>query len=300
MSDLITAVPPARRSQAIDLLTAPLADDARRAQQAAIGAAIATDPMQAAGLLGHFRADELTAAAWLQAQAGRTATLWPPVGARQGEPAVTAALVNGAIDVARAQGAVMVQSLLLTDAGADAEALCDAGFAHTADLLYLVSLSAQFPRACPASNMTFVPQSADDMREIALLVEGSYQGTRDCPALDGVRAIEDVIAGYRSIGRFRPDLWLIARTADGGAGCIILADHAPEPMWELVYMGVAPEGRGRGLGLEITRYGQWLAAHENIERMVLAVDASNEPALATYAAAGFVSWDRRSIFVRIL
>jgi hypothetical protein len=33
---------------------------------------------------------------------------------------------------------------------------------------------------------------------------------------------------------------------------------------------------------------------------VLAVDASNEPALAMYAAAGFASWDRRSVFVRIL
>jgi hypothetical protein len=34
--------------------------------------------------------------------------------------------------------------------------------------------------------------------------------------------------------------------------------------------------------------------------LVLAVDAANEPAIATYAAAGFAGWDRRSVFVRIV
>jgi ribosomal protein S18 acetylase RimI-like enzyme len=188
----------------------------------------------------------------------------------------------------------------LTDAGEDAQALRTAGFVHAADLLYLVSLAGQFPRIDPANALTFVPQGAGDLGQISAIVERSYEGTRDCPSLNGVRAIEDVIAGYRSIGRFRPDLWLIARTDDDDAGCVILADHSPERTWELVYMGVAPERRGRGLGLEITRHAQWLCARENIERLVLAVDASNDPALAMYAAAGFVSWDRRSVFVRIL
>ena len=36
------------------------------------------------------------------------------------------------------------------------------------------------------------------------------------------------------------------------------------------------------------------------KRLVLAVDAANEPALRMYAAAGFQAWDRRSVFVRVL
>ena len=36
------------------------------------------------------------------------------------------------------------------------------------------------------------------------------------------------------------------------------------------------------------------------QRLVLAVDAANEPALRTYAAAGFQAWDRRSVFIRVM
>jgi len=300
MSDVITVVPPARWSEALDRLLGNLADGARMAQKEVIREALAADPIQAAGFLGHFQGDALAAVCWLQMQPGRTATLWPPVGSGQGNIAAETALVARAVELARCQGAVLVQSLLLTDAGDDAKALRQAAFAHTADLLYLVSLSTEFPRGSPTSDVTLVPHSAADPARISELIERSYRDTQDCPALNGVRAIDDVIAGYRSIGRFRPDLWLIARTADGDAGCLILADHTPEPIWELIYLGVVPEFRGCGLGLEITRDAQWLAARENVERLVLAVDASNAPALDMYAQAGFVSWDRRSVFVRIV
>jgi GNAT superfamily N-acetyltransferase len=300
MNDSIAVIPPARLSEAIDLLVTPLNEETRGGQKASILRALAADPAQAARFLGQFRGELLTAACWLQTQPGRTAMFWPPIAIEPVESSVIAALIARSLGVARLNGIRLVQSLLLTDAGHDAQVLREAGFVHTADLLYLVSLSAQFPGTRPASDVDFVPLPVDSLGEIAHIVEGSYQNTRDCPALNGVRAIDDVITGYRSIGRFRPDLWLIARTADVDAGCLILADHAPEALWELVYMGVVPEWRGRGLGLEITRYAQWLAARERIERLVLAVDASNDPALAMYAAAGFVSWDRRSVFVRIM
>jgi hypothetical protein len=36
------------------------------------------------------------------------------------------------------------------------------------------------------------------------------------------------------------------------------------------------------------------------DRIVLAVDAANEPARAIYSAAGFKAWDQRSVFLRFL
>jgi GNAT superfamily N-acetyltransferase len=300
MSDSVAVIPPSRLSEAIDLLVTPLTGDTRAGQTASIRRALAADPAQVAGFLGSFRGAALTAVCWLQTQPGRTAMLWLPVGMDRVDSNVAAALVARSLDVARALDIRVVQSLPLTDAGDDAQTLREAGFVHIADLLYLVSLSAQFPTSRPASELEFIPQAENSLGDISHLVERTYHDTRDCPALNGVRAIDEVITGYRSIGRFRPDLWLIARTADGDAGCVILADHAPLGVWEIVYLGVLLESRGRGLGLDITRYAQWLAARENVERLVLAVDASNDPALAMYAAAGFVSWDRRSVFVRIM
>ena len=204
MCDSIAVIPPARLSEAIDLLVTPLTADARAGQEASIRQALAADSAVAAGFLGHFRGARLTAVSWLQTQPGRTATLWPPIGMQRIEPKVAAGLVAQAIDVARSHGARLVQSLLLTDAGDDAQTLREAGFTHIADLLYLVSLSSQFPSTRPARKLECIPQSADSLGKIAHVVKRTYQDTRDCPALNGVRTIGDVITGYRSIGRFRP------------------------------------------------------------------------------------------------
>jgi ribosomal protein S18 acetylase RimI-like enzyme len=83
-------------------------------------------------------------------------------------------------------------------------------------------------------------------------------------------------------------------------GCLLLGEDAAGAQWELVYMGVVPEARGRGIGLDLTRHAQWVARAAGCARMVLAVDATNAPALAVYAAAGFSSWDHRSVFLRVL
>jgi ribosomal protein S18 acetylase RimI-like enzyme len=178
-----------------------------------------------------------------------------------------------------------------------AEILRQARFSHIADLLYLVSVAEQFPSSAPTTELTFQSLEDGDSRRLEYIVERTYIDSFDCPALDGARSITDVLEGYRAAGRLRPELWLVVRLNHVDVGCILLADHHPAPVWELVYMGVTPQLRGRGLGLEITRYAQWLAARESVERLVLAVDAANEPAIAMYAAAGFIAWDRRSVFV---
>ena len=41
---------------------------------------------------------------------------------------------------------------------------------------------------------------------------------------------------------------------------LLLADHPKARHWELMYMGLVPEVRGRGWGRQIARYAQWLAA----------------------------------------
>ena len=69
---------------------------------------------------------------------------------------------------------------------------------------------------------------------------------------------------------------------------------------ELVYMGLVPEVRGHGWGLELVRRAQGIAGRCGRERLVLAVDAQNAPAVALYEAAGFVRWDERRAFMRQL
>ncbi len=142
--------------------------------------------------------------------------------------------------------------------------------------------------------------SSDTAERFAAVVERTYVGTRDCPRLDGVRPIGEVLEGYQAVGCFEPARWFLVRRAGDDIGCLLLADHPPHKLWEIVYMGIIPEARGNGLGLAVTRHAQWLAGTAGAERLVLAVDAANEPAIKGYAAAGFTSWDRRSVFLKVL
>jgi ribosomal protein S18 acetylase RimI-like enzyme len=82
-------------------------------------------------------------------------------------------------------------------------------------------------------------------------------------------------------------------------GVLLLADHPKGRHWELMYAALVPEVRGRGWGRQITRYAQWRARGANVERIVVAVDAANLPAVAMYRDSGFDSWDERSVYVRV-
>ena len=90
---------------------------------------------------------------------------------------------------------------------------------------------------------------------------------------------------------------MIVSHAEQDIGCLVLADDAQHQQFELAYLGVVPEERGRGYGLLLARQAQWIARGAGRKRVVVAVDANNQPALNAYAAAGFVGWDHRSVFI---
>ena len=129
-------------------------------------------------------------------------------------------------------------------------------------------------------------------------MERTYVDSLDCVGLDGVRPIADVLVGYRETGRYRPDWWLIATHAGQDVGCVLLADHPEHDQCELMYLGMVPEVRGRGWGVEATRHVQWMMRGIARERMVLAVDDNNWPAQGVYSITGFDVWDRRCVYVR--
>jgi ribosomal protein S18 acetylase RimI-like enzyme len=169
-----------------------------------------------------------------------------------------------------------------------------------ADLLYLTCEAERFPASATKNELEFVEYEETQRDRLIDLVEQTYQGSLDCPALNGARRLEDVLAGYRATGSYRAENWLIAREAERDVGVLLLTDHPSARHWELMYMGLVPAARGRALGRQITRHALWLGKCAGVERIVVAVDAANRPALAVYERAGFAAWDRRSVFVRFL
>jgi ribosomal protein S18 acetylase RimI-like enzyme len=250
------------------------------------------------GLWAAYRGRRMVGAMRIVVQPGKTAFVDPPRIAPD-EPAETAAaLLAGAVASLPSQGVRLAQSLLEMDHGADAEALKAGGFRHASDLLYLVSLAGAFPESPPAVNLEFVPYASAAER-MAYVVEQTYAGSLDCRAIDDVRRVEEVLAGYQGTGKFDPDLWLLARHEGSDVGCLLLAPDASGAAWELVYLGVVPEARLRGFGTGMVRHAQWLAKQAGCRRMRLAVDAANEPAIRVYSAAGFTAWERMCVFLRV-
>jgi mycothiol synthase len=308
---------------ALRLALRPLTADDRQARVARLQAALtrgagrdeclsAAAPQQAtthptAGangpeLFAAVAAGRLVGALWVEPQPGRAVVFSrPQLVEGQGKPTAVA-LLKAAAEHATLSGAVLLEALLESDASEDLERFVAAGFEHACDLLYLVCQAKVFPSAArvPAPELEFaVVKPADDAR-LAEIVDRTYEGTLDCPRLNHVRSSEEVLTGYQTVGSFSRERWFIVRSEAHDIGCLLLADHPQTNQWELVYMGLVPEARGRGWGVGITRHAQWLARHAGRERMVLAVDAANAPAVAMYERAGLFAWDRRSVLLRVL
>lgn len=292
----IHVVSPSDQERALDLVFAHLSPADRERATASVIAESRPAPLS--GLWGAYRGDHLIAAVYAHIQAGKTAVVSTPRTTSEQPPEVIGQLLTRVVAELPRQGVKLAQALLETDSGADAEILRNAGFQRASNLLYLVSLRGSFPTSHGQEHLEFVAYSPHEHLRLAKIVEHTYEGSLDCPQIDRARDIEDVLAGYRATGVFDPAQWLIVVYEGRDVGCLLLADYPPSNHWELVYMGVVPEARGRGFGVSIVRHAQWLAREAGRQRVVLAVDAANSPAIAVYASAGFVTWDHRSVFLR--
>lgn len=125
----------------------------------------------------------------------------------------------------------------------------------------------------------------------------TYIDTLDCPGLCDLRDLDDVIESHRSAGRFDPSLWWIIEHRGRPEGCILLSPSPEQNSLELVYMGLGPGLRGRGLGAKILRAAIARAQRCGLRDVTCAVDNRNEPARAVYAKLGFSEFARRIAFV---
>lgn len=293
----IVLCPPGRRGDAVALALSQIAPSQRREIAGALLDAGDAGEALYVALCG----GRVVGAAWGQRQPGNTAVLWPPRLLASQDSQVAHRLAEAVVRHLDRAGVVMTQVLLPPGESELVPVLTAAGFSHLADLIYLSCEAEQFPTQPPAcGKLQFVAHDLAERRRLINAVERTYAGTLDCVGLNGQRRIEDVIDGYRETGVFRAENWLIAMCEGRDVGVLLLADHPRAGHWELMYMGLVPEARGHGWGRHIARHAQWLARCAAVERIVLAVDAANRPALAMYERAGFAEWDRRSVFVRIL
>lgn len=130
------------------------------------------------------------------------------------------------------------------------------------------------------------------------VLDASYDHTLDCPGLRGFRRTTDILEGHRASGVFDPGLWTLL-SIDGRIGATLLLNPAVDGQSiELVYLGLVPWARRRGLGRLLLQHGLSLLARRNERLVNLAVDEANVPALSLYRSEGFVPVLRRIAMIR--
>jgi len=286
-------------TEALELVFRDVVPELRPYYVQTIAAAIQDGSVPSDGLLEARRGGRLVGALWCHMQAGRTALLRPPRVVEY-EPAETALLLlEAANSYLSAEGAKVAQAILEHESLMDEALLGAVGYRRGAKLDYLMSETRDFPRERPAQSLAFQPYCAANHRRLVHVVEATYEGTLDCPLLNGVRDIEEVLTSYRATGVFDPARWLIVQHGAEDVGCLLLTDHPETETWELVYMGLRVSARGRGWGTQLVRYAQWLAFMAGRPRVMAAVDAANGPAVRAYRASGFRKCDERTVFLRV-
>lgn len=247
-------------------------------------------------------ASDLAGVAWVQQLPGETACLWIPPDQGNAE----LALLRGAAAFVDKRHIPLAQLVVSAEEGYSTEACQAAGFPKFAKLVYLyVELEADARRrelsSLPASPpvVRFIGDAGSEPQRLQRAIEQTYVGTLDCPALDGVRPLDQVLEGYRSQGRHWPEHWYLVQAKGQDVGALILAEHPGLGNWELIYMGLAAHVRGRGWGESVVRFAIDVAARQGAERLVCAVDAANEPALNVYRRLGFIDWAERIVYARL-
>ena len=252
------------------------------------------------GVLAAWRGDRVVGVMFAQTQVGRTAVAWPP-SVVPGEPIRTLdSLMEATLHRLADENVRVVHAVLDVSAPDDDALLSRGGFERLADLIYLASETRYFPAAQPEGLLRFENYTPANHDRLAAIVNVTYEETLDCPGLNGVLDVEDILSGYQATAGFLPELWMIVRNGDRDVGCLLLADHPQHENCELVYMGISPDTRGNGWGAMIARHAQWITRQLGRPRLVLAVDEDNLPARNLYTSIGFHGWDRRAVYVKVL
>lgn len=202
-------------------------------------------------------------------------------------------------------GVSVIQSLIDPGQVIEGQVLERAGLSRLAKLIYMqktIGLGEHRvprPRALGGCDRPRVLTYSDSTHpDFARAIEASYVDTLDCPGLVGMRQTDQIIAGHKGTGQFDPSNWLLYLDEAGEPiAVLLLAQVAQGSGLELVYLGVAPAYRGKGVGGALMRFAVSEAARFDGERMYLAVDDRNDPAMRLYTGMGFRAATRKIAYV---
>ena len=210
--------------------------------------------------------------------------------------------IAGSLIESGRRGVTLAQVLLDPEHRAVQRAVVESGFEEIAELVYL-GRQVRNPingRILPDKYRLWRYDQSTHFR-FGRCIERTYVDSLDCPRLNGRRATEDIIDGHKAAGEFDPELWmLLSDVDDNDLGVLLLNRLQGRAGYELVYIGLTPEARGKGIADCLIRTALNALAAEGGGQIVTACDASNGPARKLYHRHGFAHLYARRALVKEL
>jgi len=205
-------------------------------------------------------------------------------------------LIQTALDRLKSRGCKIAHAMAIPEERAWTEPLRRRGFRNITTMYQMGQSLCGVP--VPATSAlrfeTYRPSLAD---QFAATLERTYLGSLDCPELNGARSMEEIVQGHQAQGIYHPEYWWLAFERDQAVGVAMLAEMPDGVTWELMYIGLIPEVRGRGLGSEMMLHAMHaLRVRPRID-LVLSVDARNTLAKAFYESLGFIEIDKQAVLL---
>jgi ribosomal protein S18 acetylase RimI-like enzyme len=238
---------------------------------------------------------------------GASGLLWPPrVLDGPARRQVEDALVQRACAWLRTRGAKLAQALLAPEEACLAAPLVRNGFVRVTSLHYMrhdmdqevAGFATDIAcRHAGAACLEYTIYGAVDVSRFEQTLLRTYDDTLDCPELNGVRELREIIEGHQAQGVHDPERWWLAEEAGQACGVLLVADIPDLSAWDLSYVGVVPEARGRGIGRALVCKALVEAHAAGVSRMTLAVDSRNQPARRLYRNLGFRVTEQREVYL---
>jgi ribosomal protein S18 acetylase RimI-like enzyme len=227
---------------------------------------------------------------------GCTALLWPPGAVDDGASELEDTLLRYVRAWLSQRGVKLVQTLLAPEESFLAIPLLRNGFSAVTRLWYMRhQLNLPIHHLNTPSRLDYQTYKGDSLFRQTLL--RTYEGTLDCPEVNGIRSIDEVVEGHRAQGAYDPERWWLVCRRGGPVGVLMMTAMPESGDWEVAYMGVVPEARGHGFGREMLLHALSEARAADAPSVTLSVDARNQPAWNLYRSLGFEPYDQRIVYL---
>lgn len=169
-----------------------------------------------------------------------------------------------------------------------------AGFATLATLQYMEWHARQSsPAIAQTTNATFATIATRSHDELCSTLEKTFIGSLDCPAIHGKRHVDDILASHQGFEQNNLSLWFTILAENKPAGVLLMNRLPNEDVLELAYLGILPEMRRRGLAKDALTHAVNQAVKRGCDKIILAVDIANTPAISLYKKVHFLETANR-------